>query len=122
MPSPVVIGREAFPRVTVIGLKTSCSPRRMKPVISPPFAHSLAAVQLHLRGRKNCRAGAALADDNRKSLCPDNGGNLKPSLKSADVRELDLQKIRCLFFEHRECIFRRADAFLSGDRNAYSAT
>lgn len=36
MPCPAVIGRAAFPRVTEIALKISCSPRRINPVISPP--------------------------------------------------------------------------------------
>ncbi len=36
MPCPAVIGGCAVPRDTWMGLKISCSPRRMNPVISPP--------------------------------------------------------------------------------------
>jgi hypothetical protein len=79
------------------------------------------AVKLHLGGGKNRRARASLADDDGKPLRPDDRGDFKPSLKSPDVREFDLQEIRRLRFDDRESVFRRADAFLSGDGDADGA-
>ncbi len=78
-------------------------------------------MKLHLRGGKDRRARASLADDHGKPFRADHRGDFERSLKSADVRELDLQKIGRALFEHRQRIFRRAHAFLSRDRDADGA-
>ena len=79
-------------------------------------------MKLHFGGGKYRRARAALADDNRKSLGANDRRHLEPPLKSSDMRELDLQKIRGLLFQHGQRLFRRAHAFLRSDGNTDRAT
>ena len=72
---------------------------------------------MHLSRRENRRAGASLPYHHRKTFRSNDGGHLNPSLESANMGQLDLQQVRRLLFEHCECVFRGADALLSGDGN-----
>ncbi len=49
------------------------------------------AMKVHFGRRKNRRARASLADNNRKPLGADNRRDGSRALESADVREFDLQ-------------------------------
>src|SRR6266581_4177025 len=74
-------------------------------------------MEMHLSRGENRRARAALSYHHRKTFRPNDGSHLSPSLESPDMRQLDLQEVRRLFFKHRKCIFRGTDALLSGDGN-----
>ena len=63
-------------------------------------------MEMHLSRGENRRAGTALSYHHRKTFRSNNSGYLNPSLKSADMRQLDLQEVSRLFFEHRKRIFR----------------
>ena len=65
------------------------------------------AVKLHFGGGKNGRTRASLADDNRKPLGSDDRSHFQRFLKSADVREFDLQQIGGARSQHRQCVLRR---------------
>ena len=72
---------------------------------------------MHLSRGQNRRASAALSYHHRKTFRSNDGSHLSPSSESPDMRQLDLQEVRRLFFKHRERIFRGTDALLSGDGN-----
>jgi hypothetical protein len=55
-------------------------------------------------------------------FCANDCGNLRCLVKSADVRQLDLQKIGRARFQHGQRVLGRTDALLSGDRYTHGAT
>ena len=86
------------------------------------LAISYGRPEMHLGGGEYRRAGAPLADHDRKPSGSNHSRYLESSLETSDMRELDFQQIRPILFEQRQRLLGRADAFLGGNRNTHAAS